>query len=191
MPIKQLIALGRILCDKVHEIGNLPSDVDYCFKEVIQERTYLSQHFRQFRDRCEEDEIDTINHEHFTESLKQIHKILLTAGRPSTKSRPVVQKVNHKHSRLSTSSINGTNNSFAHLSTVSVQNRLGSDESEDDILSDTDTNDTSECSHSASDEYTCGCEDDEDAADFLDMEGRVGVAVETTMFLQVAVFLPR
>lgn len=67
MPIKQMITLGRILCDKVQKIGSLPSDVDYYFRDVIRERGYLSQHFRTHRDQCEKDEIDTINHEHFTE----------------------------------------------------------------------------------------------------------------------------
>lgn len=67
LPIKQLIALGNFLCDKIQEIGTLPSDVDFYFKEVIKERSYLSKHFRSHRDQCETDELDTINHEHFTE----------------------------------------------------------------------------------------------------------------------------
>lgn len=67
LPIKQLIALGKLLCDKLQDIGTLPSDVDYYFKEVIRERAYLSQHFRTHRDQCEQDITDTINHEHFTE----------------------------------------------------------------------------------------------------------------------------
>ena len=67
LPIKQMIALGNILCDKVQELGTLPSDVDYYFKEVIKERTYLSEHYRSHRDQCEKDQVDTINHEHFTE----------------------------------------------------------------------------------------------------------------------------
>jgi len=67
LPIKQLIALGKLLCDKLQDIGTLPSDVDYYFKEVIKERAYLSQHFRSHRDQCDEDITDTINHEHFTE----------------------------------------------------------------------------------------------------------------------------
>lgn len=67
LPIKQLIALGKFLCDKIQEIGTLPADVDYYFKDVIKERAYLSQHFRVHRDRCEKDITDTINHEHFTE----------------------------------------------------------------------------------------------------------------------------
>lgn len=67
LPIKQLIALGKLLCDKKQEIGTLPPDVDYYFGDVIKERAYLSQHFRTHRDQCEKDMTDTINHEHFTE----------------------------------------------------------------------------------------------------------------------------
>lgn len=66
LPIKRLIALGQLLCEKVDEIGTLPSDVDYYFAEVIKERTYLSHHFRGQRDQSEQDRIDTVNHEHFT-----------------------------------------------------------------------------------------------------------------------------
>lgn len=187
LPIKQLIALGKNLCNKIEDIGTFPSDVDYYFKEVIRERAYLSQHFREFRDRCEEDEIDTINHEHFTNSLKQIHQILVTAGRPSVKTKVMVSKT-AKHARSSTSSSHGAKNTFAHLlPTADEQNDSGG--SDDEALSDTDTTATSDCSHSTVEDYSCPCEDDEDDADFLDSEGRVGVAVETTMFLKVA--LPR
>ena len=66
LPIKQLIALGNFLCEKVETLGALPPDVDFYFAEVIKERTYLSHHFRGHRDRDEEDRIDTVNHEHFT-----------------------------------------------------------------------------------------------------------------------------
>lgn len=183
LPIKQLIALGKKLCNKIEDIGTLPSDVDYYFKEVIRERAYLSQHFRHFRDKCEEDEIDTINHEHFTSSLKQIHQILLTAGKPGTKTKVVVSKT-AKHSRSSTSSSHGPTNTFAHLLT-STHDENDPEESDDDALSDTDTSATSDCSHSTTGNHVCPCEDDEDAADFLDFEGSVGVAVETTMFLKV------
>ena len=72
LPIKQLIALGNFLCGKIQEIGTLPSDVDFYFKEVIKERSYLSKHFRDHRDQCETDELDTINHEHFTERYVEV-----------------------------------------------------------------------------------------------------------------------
>lgn len=67
LPIKQLVALGKVLCDKVQDIGCLPADVDYFFRDVIRERTYLSQYYRVHRDQCEKDDLDTVNHEHFTE----------------------------------------------------------------------------------------------------------------------------
>lgn len=67
LPIKQMLALGKLLCDKVLEIGSLPPDVDYYFREVIKERTYLTRHFRDHRDHNEWDDIETVNHEHFTE----------------------------------------------------------------------------------------------------------------------------
>ena len=77
LPIKQLIALGNFLCDKIHDIGALPSDVDYYFKEVIKERVYLSQYFRLHRDQCEKDVTDTINHEHFTERSAYLYRPIL------------------------------------------------------------------------------------------------------------------
>jgi len=67
LPIKQLVTLGKLLCDKLQEIGTLPSGVDFYFNEVIRERAYLSQYFRTHRDQCEKDFTDTINHEHFNE----------------------------------------------------------------------------------------------------------------------------
>lgn len=189
LPIKQLIALGKTLCDKIEDIGTLPSDVDYYFKEVIRERAYLSQHFRDFRDKCEEDEIDTINHEHFTSSLKQIHNILLTAGKPVPRTKAVVPRVG-KHARSSTDSSHGAKNTFAHLLPI-THNQDELDESDEEALSDTDTNATSDCSHSNIGNHVCPCEDDGDDADFLDSEGRVGVAVETAMFLKVFLTLLR
>lgn len=183
LPIKQLIALGTFLCDKIDEIGTLPSDVDFYFEEVIRERAYLSQHFREFRDSCEKDEIDTINHEHFTSSLKQIHKILLTAGKPAAILKVVIRKpVKHVASR--SNSINGSRNSFAYLS-LSTHDEHESDGSDDETSSDTDTNATSECSHSNTENNTCPCEDSDNDTDFLDSEGSLGVAVETTIYLKV------
>lgn len=187
LPIKQLIALGKTLCNKIDDIGTFPSDVDYYFKEVIRERAYLSQHFRDFRDKCEEDEIDTINHEHFTNSLKQIHEILLTAGKPAVKSRVAVSRT-HRDVRTSTSSSHGVKNAFARL-LITTHDQSDSDESDEEAISDTDTSATSDCSHSTIEDHACPCEDNEDDADFLDSEGIVGVAVETTMFLKVSLLL--
>lgn len=189
LPIKQLVALGKSLCDKKDEIGTLPSDVDYYFKEVIRERAYLSQHFRDFRDACEKDDIDTINHEHFTDSLKQIHAILLTVGKPVVRSKTSVTKTSQKQSRSSTNSSSGVSNSFSHLLLASSHDQLDLDGSDDGALSETETNATSECAHSTTENYVCPCEADEDEADFLDIEGRMGGAVETSIFLKVILML--
>lgn len=67
LPIKQLIALGQYLCNQIDEVETLPSSIDYYFREVIRERSYLSHHYKSHRDQCEKDELDTVNHEHFTE----------------------------------------------------------------------------------------------------------------------------
>lgn len=183
LPIKQLIALGTSLCDRIDEINSLPSDVDFYFEEVIRERAYLSQHYREFRDCCEKDQIDTINHEHFTNSLRKIHEILLTAGKPAARSNPLSAP---KKSRTSaTSSIRHPANSFVHLS-LPAHDEFEFDDSEDETLSDADTSATSECSHSVSEHNLCPCESDDNDADFLDCEGSLGIAVETTIFLKVS-----
>lgn len=187
LPIKQLIALGTSLCNRIDEIGTLPSDVDFYFKEVIRERAYLSQHFREFRDCCEKDQIDTINHEHFTSSLKQIHEILLTAGKPATRTKIVTRK-STKSRVSSNSSKDSPTNSFAHL-LISSHDQIDSGYSEgsdDDTSSDAETNATSECSHSLTEHSLCPCDNSENDADFLDSEGSLGIAVETTIFLKVS-----
>jgi len=58
-----------------------------------------------------------------------------------------------------------------------------SDVSDDDALSIADTDATSACSHSLMDDGSCACQNEDDATDFLDTEGQVGIAVESLMFL--------
>lgn len=184
LPIKQLIALGTTLCNRIDEIGTLPPDVDFYFQEVIKERAYLSQHYRDFRDCCERDQIDTVNHEHFTNSLKRIHDILLTAGKPNVRTKIVKHRPVNK--RLSsTSSIDLPRNSFAHLS-LPTHDQSESDDSDDEASSSADTSATSECSHSVTEYSSCLCEDNLDNTDFLDCGGSLGSAVETSIFLKVS-----
>ena len=119
-------------------------------------------------------------------SLQQIHKVLLTAGRPGirpkSKASPI-RKARTSSSVISTSELRLT---FDRLLLDADQTCHGSDESDDDHLSDTETDATSECSHADSNHRTCACVDEEDA-DFLDSEGRLGFALDAVLFLQVRV----
>lgn len=72
LPIKQLVALGRYLCTQLDQVETLPPTIDYYFREVIRERSYLSHHYKLHRDQCERDELDTVNHEHFTERFVHV-----------------------------------------------------------------------------------------------------------------------
>lgn len=86
-------------------------------------------------------------------------------------------------SRSSASSTSEIENTFSHLLSTGASALDVSDASDDDALSIADTDATSECSHTSPDEDSCACENDDDAADFLDTQGQVGVAVESLMFL--------
>lgn len=185
LPIKQMIALGRSLCTKAHEIGALPPDVDFYFEEVIKERTYLSTHYRTQRDRGDDDLTNTVNHQHFTESLRQIHEILLKVGKPATKYAAKMSQQRHKQhsSRTSSSSLSRASDGFSLLS-LSNDAATVADESDEDCISDVDTDATSECSHDDRG-VCCDRSDDNDDADFLDTEGHLGVAVEAVMFVEV------
>lgn len=188
LPIKQMVALGSSLCNRIQEIGTLPPDVDFYFKEVIKERTYLSNHYRTHRDQCEDDLADTVNHQHFTESLRQIHEILLTAGKPSARcvSLSGYQKHNRARARTCSSSASSTLNNFSKLSFTTYPFPELEDESDDEAISGYDTDATSECSHTARDHVSCNREINDDShADFLDIEGDFGLAVEALMFLVV------
>jgi len=74
-------------------------------------------------------------------------------------------------------------NSFSYSLLNDVPTDDLSEVSDDEVLSTTDTDATSECSHSSVDNHSCACENDDDVADFLDTEGQVGAAVESLVFL--------
>lgn len=59
------------------------------------------------------------------------------------------------------------------------------EDSDDDSLSDADTNATSECCHSPLRPDSCSDNDPEQCEDFLDAEGAIGQGVEVIMFLDV------
>lgn len=72
---------------------------------------------------------------------------------------------------------------------VNEEHNYPLDDSDDGSVSVTDTDATSECDHSVVDTHECACHTgDDDAADFLDTEGQIGVAVETIMFLTVSLY---
>lgn len=180
LPIKKMIALGRHLCTMTDEIGTLPADIDFYFKDVICERAFLSNYFRQHKDQCEDDDVDTINHEHFTDSLKQIHRILLTAGRP--------QRVQHKHVPKTR---NQRSSDAIGIRPRNLFQPIDSDGDSSDaedmgVVSDTETSATSECSHEDEHQMTCECMEAEEAEDFLDDQGDLANAVEKAMLMQVS-----
>lgn len=118
-------------------------------------------------------------------SLKKIHEILLTAGKKNTKPRTQNSVEGAPMSSSSTTSVPEINNSFTHLlANTTVEQSF--DESDEEALSDVDTDATSECSHSPFAGQTCICEDDGDNTDFLDTEGEIGVAIEVMMFADVS-----
>lgn len=117
--------------------------------------------------------------------MKKIHEILLTAGQKHPKPQLKTSVHSAPRSRSSTTSATEVKNTFAHLLTnATVEQSF--DESDDEVLSDTDTDATSECSHSPFTSQTCKCEDDEDGTDFLDTEGEIGAAIEVVMFANVS-----
>ncbi|KAK5323367.1 hypothetical protein LTR93_005420 [Exophiala xenobiotica] len=72
LPIKELEALAKIAATSLRSI---PDVVHFYFRETITARKRLSKYFRAQIDESVED-LDTINHEHFTTSLAQIYKDL-------------------------------------------------------------------------------------------------------------------
>ncbi|KAK5095994.1 hypothetical protein LTS08_007876 [Lithohypha guttulata] len=116
-------------------------------------------------------------------SLKQIHQILLTAERTSVKAAPRKSQSIKSSSNSSTSSSSDVRNGFFHLGLTEKPSFHVVDDSDDEVLSDNDTDDTSECSHSPVVNRACACEVEDNDTDFLDTEGKVGSAFEAVMFL--------
>ena len=62
LPIKELASLAQVIGKTLKTI---PDVIHFHFRETIAARKRLSKHFRGNVDQCD-DEVDTVNHEHFT-----------------------------------------------------------------------------------------------------------------------------
>ncbi|RMD44690.1 hypothetical protein DV735_g399, partial [Chaetothyriales sp. CBS 134920] len=74
LPLKEMARLASAAVEKLKE---LPDVIHFHFRETIAARKRLSKYFRGSIDSSPE-EIDTVNHEHFTTSLTEIYEILST-----------------------------------------------------------------------------------------------------------------
>ncbi|EXJ79620.1 hypothetical protein A1O3_07899 [Capronia epimyces CBS 606.96] len=72
LPIKELESLAQAASKKLR---SLPDHVHFYFRETIAARKKLSKYFRGHVDESAED-VDTVNHEHFTTTLAQIYDSL-------------------------------------------------------------------------------------------------------------------
>jgi len=75
LPLKEMALLAQIVS---HQGTALPDIIHFHFRETIAARRLLTKHFRKQVDESPED-IDTVNHEHFTTRYANIHvgKLLL------------------------------------------------------------------------------------------------------------------
>lgn len=118
-------------------------------------------------------------------SLKQIHRILLTAGNPAKQPRITVGERKVARSISSNSSTGRIQNSFKQLL---LDDEASIDTSDDEeALSDAETTATSECSHSNLDTNECPCQEDERSTDLLDVNGDLDLAVQGMELVQVGI----
>ncbi|KEF58197.1 uncharacterized protein A1O9_06123 [Exophiala aquamarina CBS 119918] len=106
LPIKELASLAQTVADSTK---SLPDIIHFHFRETIAARKRLSKHFRGNVDDCHED-VDTINHEHFTSSLAQIYADLCACcGKPNHQGKP------NKAARKSALSMGEVSNHYNNL----------------------------------------------------------------------------
>ncbi|RMZ87864.1 hypothetical protein DV736_g4898, partial [Chaetothyriales sp. CBS 134916] len=129
LPLKEMARLGLAAVEKLKE---LPDVIHFHFRETIAARTRLSKYFRGSIDVSSED-VDTVNHEHFTTSLTEIYENLC-ARCPKTKRRQESIRL----AKEFCSAEEKISNRFSHMALVEDQ-----DEDADDGIAQSDS--CSEC----------------------------------------------
>lgn len=116
--------------------------------------------------------------------MQQIHRILLTAGKPAKQVKVAGRERKSARSISSNISVDKVHNSFRQLL---LEDHVSVDSSDDeDALSDTQTSATSECSHTHFETNECLCEQDETSTDLLDADGELDLAVQGITLIQVS-----
>ncbi|KAG9780009.1 hypothetical protein KCU88_g3870, partial [Aureobasidium melanogenum] len=121
LPIKELESLAQAASTKLR---SLPDIVHFYFRETIAARKKLSKYFRGNVDECAED-VDTINHEHFTTSLAQIYNNLCACCE-QTNSRAQKQQTKSNLAQRTNALVN-------HYNGLSVEDVDDDDETEEPL----------------------------------------------------------
>ncbi|RMZ81049.1 hypothetical protein DV738_g2481, partial [Chaetothyriales sp. CBS 135597] len=109
LPLKEMARLASAAVEKLKE---LPDVIHFHFRETIAARKRLSKYFRGSIDSSPE-EVDTVNHEHFTTSLTEIYEILCTKCAKTKRRQERIRLA--KESRTSEEKIA---NRFGHIALV-------------------------------------------------------------------------
>ncbi|KIV89002.1 hypothetical protein PV10_08622 [Exophiala mesophila] len=137
LPIKELASLAQVIASSLKQ---LPDVIHFHFRETIAARNRLSKHFRGTID-ASDDEVDTVNHEHFTSSLSRIYADLcVSCGKPEHQPRDL-----RRTRKSSLISEGGLINHYEALTVQDVED-VADDSSETSNTSASASTSPSECS---------------------------------------------